>query len=225
MLKPPVVASILALFVLAGIAAFVLVSPSVSQPTECTTEAKICPDGSAVGRTGPNCEFASCLDIATSTASPSVVGEGKHCGGFIKDAPTCAPTLHCELTVSRPDTGGVCVRNSTSGEGANQYHSRIRGVALLGPTCPVMREPPEAQCADKPYQTNLVITSPDGARVIQTFSSDAKGMFDVAVPPGTYAIRSAAVANIRPYCSSNGTFTVAASATVDVPVSCDTGIR
>lgn len=28
--------------------------------TQCTMEAKVCPDGSAVGRTGPNCEFASC---------------------------------------------------------------------------------------------------------------------------------------------------------------------
>ncbi len=26
----------------------------------CTEEAKICPDGSAVGRTGPDCEFAPC---------------------------------------------------------------------------------------------------------------------------------------------------------------------
>ncbi len=26
----------------------------------CTLEAKLCPDGSAVGRTGPNCEFAKC---------------------------------------------------------------------------------------------------------------------------------------------------------------------
>ncbi|MCR4322674.1 MAG: Gmad2 immunoglobulin-like domain-containing protein [Candidatus Azambacteria bacterium] len=26
----------------------------------CTQEAKLCPDGSAVGRTGPNCEFANC---------------------------------------------------------------------------------------------------------------------------------------------------------------------
>ncbi|MDO8521450.1 MAG: hypothetical protein Q7S52_05010 [bacterium] len=26
----------------------------------CTMEAKLCPDGSAVGRTGPNCEFAEC---------------------------------------------------------------------------------------------------------------------------------------------------------------------
>ncbi|PIP55521.1 MAG: hypothetical protein CO183_00815 [Candidatus Zambryskibacteria bacterium CG_4_9_14_3_um_filter_42_9] len=29
-------------------------------PVACTMEAKICPDGSAVGRTGPNCEFATC---------------------------------------------------------------------------------------------------------------------------------------------------------------------
>ncbi|MEK7066372.1 MAG: TspO/MBR family protein, partial [Patescibacteria group bacterium] len=28
--------------------------------TQCTLEAKICPDGSAVGRTGPNCEFSPC---------------------------------------------------------------------------------------------------------------------------------------------------------------------
>jgi len=26
----------------------------------CTMEAKLCPDGSAVGRSGPNCEFAKC---------------------------------------------------------------------------------------------------------------------------------------------------------------------
>ena len=26
----------------------------------CTQEAKLCPDGSSVGRTGPNCEFAPC---------------------------------------------------------------------------------------------------------------------------------------------------------------------
>ncbi len=31
-----------------------------SSPKACTLEAKICPDGSSVGRTGPNCEFASC---------------------------------------------------------------------------------------------------------------------------------------------------------------------
>lgn len=31
-----------------------------NKPVACTTEAKICPDGSSVGRTGPNCEFSQC---------------------------------------------------------------------------------------------------------------------------------------------------------------------
>ena len=31
-----------------------------ASPVACTADAKLCPDGSAVGRTGPNCEFAEC---------------------------------------------------------------------------------------------------------------------------------------------------------------------
>ena len=31
-----------------------------TQPQVCTEEAKICPDGSAVGRTWPDCTFAKC---------------------------------------------------------------------------------------------------------------------------------------------------------------------
>lgn len=39
------------------------------QQKACTLEAKICPDGSGVGRTGPNCEFAECPQPKTSPAS------------------------------------------------------------------------------------------------------------------------------------------------------------
>lgn len=31
-----------------------------NQPVYCTEDAKLCPDGSYVGRTGPDCEFAAC---------------------------------------------------------------------------------------------------------------------------------------------------------------------
>lgn len=31
-----------------------------SQPQACTMDAKLCPDGTSVGRIGPNCEFAQC---------------------------------------------------------------------------------------------------------------------------------------------------------------------
>jgi len=33
----------------------------------CTLEGKVCPDGSVVGRTGPNCEFAPCPSTGTAT--------------------------------------------------------------------------------------------------------------------------------------------------------------
>lgn len=36
-------------------------TPTISQSQKaCTMEAKTCPDGSSVGRSGPNCEFAAC---------------------------------------------------------------------------------------------------------------------------------------------------------------------
>lgn len=43
----------------------VAVSPS-PEPVFCTMDAKICPDGSSVGRTGPNCEFTACPDSTSS---------------------------------------------------------------------------------------------------------------------------------------------------------------
>jgi hypothetical protein len=43
--------------------------PFVPFPQACTTEAKMCPDGSAVGRTGPNCEFAACPETPSDESS------------------------------------------------------------------------------------------------------------------------------------------------------------
>lgn len=37
--------------------------PTPSKPVACTDEAKVCPDGSYVGRTGPNCEFSACPEV------------------------------------------------------------------------------------------------------------------------------------------------------------------
>jgi hypothetical protein len=42
-------------------------SPFMGGRVACTQEAMICPDGSAVGRTGPKCEFAPCPSYSTST--------------------------------------------------------------------------------------------------------------------------------------------------------------
>lgn len=62
------IAMLLLVFLLGGIVGYLVGSGKVSSNgvklvpprTGCTLEAKICPDGSGVGRTGPNCEFAPC---------------------------------------------------------------------------------------------------------------------------------------------------------------------
>ncbi|MFH1054778.1 MAG: hypothetical protein V1744_01655 [Candidatus Altiarchaeota archaeon] len=45
------------------------------KPVACTTEAKVCPDGSTVGRVGPDCEFQRCppqamRNLVVSTEKP-----------------------------------------------------------------------------------------------------------------------------------------------------------
>lgn len=40
-----------------------------AQPVACTLEAKVCPDGSTVGRSGPSCEFAECPALSEGTKS------------------------------------------------------------------------------------------------------------------------------------------------------------
>ncbi len=42
--------------------------PDTGNGVACTQEVKICPDGSAVGRTGPNCEFSACPGIPNPAA-------------------------------------------------------------------------------------------------------------------------------------------------------------
>lgn len=60
-------------------------TPVVEKPVVCTMEAKLCPDGSYVSRTGPNCEFAICPSIVT-TPIKSIKGNVK---GRVTLSPTC----------------------------------------------------------------------------------------------------------------------------------------
>lgn len=149
-----------------------------SQPGQpqiaCTMEAKLCPDGSYVGRTGPNCEFAACPG-ATSTG------------------------------------------------GTAPYDSGIRGVVMLGPTCPVERIPPDPNCADKPYQTLVAIfRASDATHAVVITSSSASGAFSASLPPGDYTV-GAGESNL-PRCD-HPQVTVLPHIYASTTVSCDTGIR
>jgi hypothetical protein len=64
-------APILIILIIAGVLAggiYYFLKNKTSQPVACTQEAKICPDGSTVGRVGPNCQFAECPSVTDEAA-------------------------------------------------------------------------------------------------------------------------------------------------------------
>lgn len=135
----------------------------------CTMEAKLCPDGSYVSRTGPNCEFTLC-----------------------------------------PET-------TTSGKGG------ITGKVTLSPTCPVMRIPPDPNCAPKFYSTSINIMKSGSTKIIKTIQSNSSGIFSVDLNAGSY-ILEAQGGNMLPRCGETSA-EVKSGQYASVEISCDTGIR
>ena len=88
-----------------------------------------------------------------------------------------------------------------------------------------MRNPPDPQCADRPYAAALSLVSARQGSVVQTFAATAQGTFSLQVPLGEYEIRPAAGAPMLPRCSTASSFVVRAGQRADVKVYCDTGIR
>ena len=65
------------IIVLASLAIFGITLLSTNKkspaPIACTAEAKVCPDGSAVGRVGSTCEFAPCPSAPAPTSTTGVI--------------------------------------------------------------------------------------------------------------------------------------------------------
>lgn len=162
---------------------------------------------------------------AVTTSTPEIVGAGEHCGGFILNAPTCASGFRCQLNVSNPDTGGICVpdESTSTPAGILPYDSGIRGTVMLGPTCPVERIPPDPNCAPKPYQTLVVVfRASDATHALAFGRSDANGNFSFSLPPGDYTL-GAGESNL-PRCG-HPAVTVEPNGYASATIFCDTGIR
>ena len=90
----------------------------------CTQEAKICPDGTAVGRTGPNCEFAACpLSGGTVSVETRI---GKEVSGLgVRITPLAiVEDSRCPIDVMCIQAGTVRVRallSSGLGEATQEF--------------------------------------------------------------------------------------------------------
>ena len=236
----------------------------------CTMDAKLCPDGSYVSRSGPNCEFAQCP--ATSANGISIGGQAT-----INDTTIGVLELledsRCPADVQCIQAGTVRVRASVDSYNrdftfillkpqivgnvtitlvsvipAQKYSTQtvkpsdyrftftvtpvatptptssgVRGTVLLGPTCPVMRDPPDPGCADKPYATTIQIYRTGSSSVFATGKSATNGTFEISLPAGTYTL-FASGGTVLPRCSPVDAV-VGQTGYVTTNISCDTGIR
>jgi hypothetical protein len=150
----------------------------------CTMEAKLCPDGSYVGRTGPKCEFSACPPMGTIASSSPI---------------------------------------ASTTPGGPLLTGQIKGQVTLGPTCPVMRNPPDPGCADRAYQTTVTATVSGTQKEVGRQRTDMNGNFAFSFLPGTYDI-TAIGGETLPRCETK-TVTIAKASVVTADISCDTGIR
>lgn len=96
-------------------------------PIACTLEAKLCPDGTGVGRTGPKCEFAPCpIAITTSTGTTTVtlqINQPQTVFGTTLTTPVVVEESRCPSDVTCIQAGRVRVAltiNSPSGNSHNE---------------------------------------------------------------------------------------------------------
>lgn len=102
----------------------------------------------------------------------------------------------------------------------------VVGKVILGPTCPVERNPPDPACAPKPYKSTLIVWSTWTGSSYRPVATDANGMFTLSLAPGAYSIAVSQPSSGTPFprCAQLN-ISVLAKASQSVTVNCDTGIR
>jgi hypothetical protein len=172
--------------------------PTAPSWTACTEDAKVCPDGTSVGRDPLNrCEFYPCPEEPAD------------------DDETLVCTMEARVC---PDGSGVgrdgargCAFAPCPGEGT------VTGTLTLAPQCPyetVFDKP----CPTSPYEGEIYLEPKAGGAVVSAAVSGGK--FYATLPAGGYTISSG---RVLPRCEAS--FTVREGEETTFAASCDSGIR
>lgn len=117
--------------------------------------------------------------------------------------------------------GGADEGGSTTTAGATYA---VSGYAHSGPTCPVILDPPDPACEDRPVSgAVLIVRDAAGAEVVQVRTGEF-GFFSVSLVPGTYTIVPQAVEGLIGAAAELGVIVVDGPV-ADLDVAYDTGIR
>jgi hypothetical protein len=225
---------------LAGIGYFVWSSGMVTSPFStltgsndpsygCTKEARVCSDGTIVTRSGPSCTFAECpsdriTDLTPSSTPPSETpspapietappSPGDKIVACTMDAKQCPDGSY--VGRSGPNCEFVCPTAPVSGTVI------VNGIVSVGPTCPVVRMPPDGSCADTPYQGSIMLTNTSNGQSYMATTNE-KGEFTLTIMRGVYDVSRPPGSAPFPTCSGKIEITAPGG---PIPISCDSGIR
>jgi hypothetical protein len=212
---------ILLVVVVLGIGGYAALNQKASVPEPipgpgeigCTLDAKQCPDGSYVGRTGPNCEFSECPGIPTPPPKP---GDNPGPVACTMDAKQCPDGSY----VGR--TGPKC--EFAECPSTNPKQGSVSGVVTVSPACPGPEKyPPDPNCAPKPYATPIDIMKSGTTGIIKTTSSNTNGVFNMSLEAGSYTFYARS-GSALPRCEGV-TAVVKSGQNTTINIECDSGMR
>ena len=117
-------------------------------------------------------------------------------------------------------TGLLACQGPTQSAGT----AAIGGRALAGPTCPVVSEPPDEACADRPVAgAVLIVRTEDGEEALR-LTTDADGRFQGTLAPGLYTLVPQPVDGLMGTAPEQS-ITIEGDLSADLIVTYDTGIR
>lgn len=113
---------------------------------------------------------------------------------------------------------------ATTSEKQLKTSGKVDGLVTIGPTCPVIKSPPDGACDDKPFKTTLLIVSnTQSDKSFYLVSTDDNGYFFKDLVPGNYTIKAkeeAVMPSLSPVI-----FDVVTEKTTHLTLQFDSGIR
>lgn len=101
----------------------------------------------------------------------------------------------------------------------------VRGTVTAGPTCPVLTDPPDPACAERPVAGAVLVFSDAAGTEVARVTSGADGNLAVALAPGTYQVTAEPVDGLMGTPAPMEVEVEAGQPMTELLVSYDTGIR
>lgn len=101
----------------------------------------------------------------------------------------------------------------------------VTGRALAGPTCPVVQDPPDPSCADRPVAGAVIVVRDARGREVARVTTAADGLFTLELPGGTYTLEPQPVEGLMGTAAPVEVTVEPGEAPVLVDLPYDTGIR